>query len=276
MPVDPLQIKVVEILKTRRSENSLSGFSRIVNETCPQRPDNIDIHVEDANSADIARADIKALRKAGLTVTVNDRYESFATEAIVQHGKARTLLEWSEADRSRFFPIQPHRTFGWALHEADLAVQKLVAGASRRKVRDMVDIMLIDKRCLSLAAAAIAAPGKMPGASPIAILERARQIAIGHPVEELEELRLDQALDLPSVGDMKFAFADRVQEVIDLIIRDCWEAEPGNLYLDLGAKRLQIPQNSDLPSLTKHAATERGTVPFIQGALQRRTLEFGD
>jgi len=255
----------------------LLGFSRIVDETSLQRPDDIDIHVEDMNSADIARADISALRKAGLIVIVNDRYANFATEAIVQDGTARALLEWSEADRSRFFPIQPHPTFGWALHKADLAVQKLVAAASRRKARDMVDMMLIDKQYMPLATAAIAAPAKMPGASPIAILERARQIAVGHPVEDFETLRLDQdALDLPSVGDMKFTFADRVQEVIDLIIRDCWEAEPGNLYLDLRAKRPQIPRNADLPSLTKHAATERGTVPFIQGARQRQTLEFGD
>ncbi|WP_204337611.1 hypothetical protein, partial [Klebsiella pneumoniae] len=77
------------------------------------------------------------------------------------------MLEWYEADRSRFFPIQTHPTFGWALHKADLAVQKLVAGASRRKARDMVDMMLIDKRYMSLATAAIAAPAKMPGASPI-------------------------------------------------------------------------------------------------------------
>ncbi|WP_204349637.1 hypothetical protein, partial [Serratia marcescens] len=90
-------------------------------------------------------------------------------------------------------------------------------------------MMLIDKRYMSLATAAIAAPAKMPGASPIAILERARHIAVGPPIEDFEALRRDQAPDLPSVGDMKFAFADRVQESIDLITRECWEAEPGNL-----------------------------------------------
>lgn len=189
-----------------------------------------------------------------------------SVEATITDGREQTQLEWSEADRARFFKIQPHPTFGWALHNADLAIQKLVAGASRREARDMVDLFLIDGRYMPLAIAAIAAPAKAPGASPIDLLERARKIAMGHPAEDIEALRLAAGSGLPGAGALKFAFADRVQAAIDAITERGWKAKPGRLYFNPRTGKAVFPTNEALESLRPLEATERGTVPFTAQA----------
>lgn len=253
MPADELEKRIAQILKSRRPPQ-------------PFRSQDNDIHVEDAEVRVIADADIGALRGAGLEVLNRTDHYGFAVEATITDGREQTQLEWSEADRARFFKIQPHPTFGWALHNADLAVRKLVAGASRREARDMVDLFLIDGRYMPLAIAAIAAPAKAPGASPIDLLERARKIAMGHPAEDIEALRLAAGSGLPGAGALKFAFADRVQAAIDAITERGWKAKPGRLYFNPRTGKAVFPTNEALESLRPLEATERGTVPFTAQA----------
>lgn len=174
MPLDSLQQRIATILKARRSKQSFVGGSSVFNDTFPRRSDNIDIYVEDRPISEIAKDDIAVLKAAGLQVTANDQFYGFVVEALVSADGEVTKLEWNEADRRRFYPIQPNDTFGWTLHKTDLAIQKLVAAATRRVARDAVDVLLIDRLYAPLSALAIAAPAKLEGASPIAILERAR------------------------------------------------------------------------------------------------------
>lgn len=268
MPLDELQKRIARILKSRRSPQSFVGGSSVFNERFPRRSQDIDIYVEDVDVATIANADIDALRKSGLNVTDRVDHYGYAIEATISDGREQTQLEWSEPDRARFFPIQSHPTFGWALHKADLAVQKLIAGASRNQARDMVDLYLIDQNYMPLAIAAIAAPAKMPGASPIEILERARRTAMGHPVADIQALRLTIGPELPEPGKLKFEFADRVQEAIETITQTCWEAQPGRIYFNRAGKAA-IPKNSALHLLKPHEATERGTVPFTPQAIAK-------
>lgn len=269
MPLDQLQARIARILRSRRSRQSFAGGSSVFNETFPRSSQDIDIYVEDVEVPVIADADIGALRDAGLKVSNRTDHYGFAVEATISDGREQTQLEWSEADRARFFTIQSHPTFGWALHKADLAIQKLIAGASRREARDMVDLFLIDGRYIPLAIAAIAAPAKAPGASPIDLLERARKIAMGHPAEDIEALRLAAGSGLPGAGALKFAFADRVQAAIDAITERGWKAKPGRLYFNPRTGKAVFPTNEALASLRPLEATERGTVPFTAQAIAK-------
>ena len=189
MSLDPFQSRVVGLLKDRRSRQSFVGGAAVFNETYPRISDDLDSYAEDVDIALIADADLAALIGAGLCIAFRIDHHGFAIEASITDGVSTTLVEWNEADRERFFPVQPHATFGWALHKSDLAIQRLVAAATRRKARDAFDLRLIDGQYMPLAVAALASPAKFPGASPIAMLERARTNAMGIPGEEFDALR---------------------------------------------------------------------------------------
>ena len=67
MPLEPLQKEIVAILKFRRSPKSFVGGSSVFNEHFPQISDDIDIYAEDVEVTTIAKLDVEALQKAGLT-----------------------------------------------------------------------------------------------------------------------------------------------------------------------------------------------------------------
>ena len=266
MSLEPLQKDIVAVLKSRRSEKSFVGGSSVFNETFPRRSDDIDIYAEDVAIETIAEADTQALRAAGFHVDVNDQFYGFVIEATVARASGdseATKLEWSEPDRLRFYPISQSETFGWTLHKTDLAVQKLIAAATRRQARDPFDLLLIARRYAPLAALAFAAPAKLNNVSPIAILERALRNAIGHPIEEYLALKRDDGPETPPLDEIKQAFAETVDDAIETIAHDCVSAAPGALYLAQGSDIPAIPRDADLPRLRRHEISARGTVPIF-------------
>ena len=266
MSLEPLQKDIVAVLKSRRSEKSFVGGSSVFNETFPRRSDDIDIYAEDVAIETIAEADTQALRAAGFDVDVDDQFYGFVIEATVARARGdseATKLEWSEPDRLRFYPISQSETFGWTLHKTDLAVQKLIAAATRRQARDPFDLLLIARRYAPLAAIAFAAPAKLHNVSPIAILERALRNAIGHPIEEYLALKRDDGAETPALEEIKQAFAETVDDAIQTIMHDCVGARPGAVYLAPGADTPAIPRDADLPRLRRHEISARGTVPIF-------------
>ena len=278
MPLDRLQLDISKILKSCRSPKSFVGGSSVFNETFPRMSDDIDIYAEDIPIAQIAKRDVAALRAAGFHAKVDDQFYGYVVEAIITRSPESvegTKLEWTEADRRRFYPIQTNKTFGWTLHKTDLAVQKLIAAASRRKARDALDVLLIDHGYAPLAALAIAAPAKLETASPVAILERILQNGNEHPMDDYLALRIDgDAMPFP-IREIKMRLADKINATIDIIIASCPNAEPANIYLARGNDRPQIPTNNVLPNLFKHGITSKGTVPIFR-SITRSIHEIGD
>lgn len=70
-----------------------------------------------------------------------------------------------------FSPISDE-DFGFRLHFADLAVNKLLACAGRKEARDFADLWMIDQFAMPLWRLANAAPGKDGRWSPFSIVER--------------------------------------------------------------------------------------------------------
>ena len=265
MSLPPLQRRIVALLKERRSCHSFVGGSAVFNETYPRISDDLDIFAEDRAIAEIAAEDIEALQRGGLRVVSRVDHYGFAIEAEISDGAASTLVEWSEADRERFFPIAPHETFGWALHKSDLAIQKLIAAATRRKARDSFDLALIDARYMPLAIAALAAPAKFPGVSPITLLERARMNAMGLPAADFEAMRRDAEAAALTAGEIKCDFADRIQRAIDALAELSPAVAPGRLYIDPETNAPILPTAATLPRLVEHRASSRGAIPRIIG-----------
>jgi hypothetical protein len=96
------------------------------------------------NSADLAAAyasaDESLLREAGYSVEWQLRGEGFY-RAVVSLGDEHVCLDWTTDSAFRFFPAQQDEDFGYCLHQADIAINKVLALAGRSEIRDFLDIL---------------------------------------------------------------------------------------------------------------------------------------
>lgn len=247
---------------------SFVGGSTVFNASFPRRSADLDVYVEDANLSEIADGDIAALRSNGFAVAVDTQFYGLLVEAKVSRKGQSTLVEWSDADRDRFFPVLEDPVFGWILDPVDLAVQKLIAAATRRAARDVVDILLLNLMFAPLAALAIAAPAKLSGASPTSILDRALRNALGHR-HHFSTLVLDPRMPF-DIGQVKVVLADAVEQAIEEITRSCDQAEVGFVYCLPGTTSVQMPKNDRLSVLERRGISERGLVPIVDRNGQSR------
>ena len=91
--------------------------------------------------------------------------------AVVGRGDDHVRLDWTTDSAFRFFPAQRDEDFGYCLHPADLATNKVLALVGRSEIRDFLDILQLDREYLSLGAIIWAACGKDEGYTPALILE---------------------------------------------------------------------------------------------------------
>lgn len=105
-------------------------------------------------------------------------------------------LEWALDSAFRFFPVQGDSEFGFTLHMADLATNKILALAGRWEARDFIDALYLHEHYAPLGLLAWAAAGKDPGLTPSFILEQSARFNRLHP-EELTAVLGSDRLDLP-------------------------------------------------------------------------------
>jgi hypothetical protein len=85
-------------------------------------------------------------------------------------------------------------TFGFVLHPVDLAMNKVMAAAGRRELRDIVDLVTIHETIMPLGAAIWAAVEKSPGFTPEGLIAEIRRNA-NHPAAEWRALQSSEPLD---------------------------------------------------------------------------------
>jgi hypothetical protein len=79
-----------------------------------------------------ADADGIVLEEAGYSEWVSRKA---VYKAIVAKGREHVRLDWTTDSAFRFFPVQPDEDFGYCLHMADLATNKVLALAGRAEIR---------------------------------------------------------------------------------------------------------------------------------------------
>jgi len=114
--------------------------------------------------------------------------------AEVTQGDASTRLEWVADSDYRFFPTLPDETFGYVLHPVDLAMNKIMAAAGRRELRDIVDLVTVHQTILPLGAVIWAAVEKSPGFTPEGLIAEIRRNA-NYPAAEWRALHSSEPLD---------------------------------------------------------------------------------
>jgi hypothetical protein len=261
MPLTPFQKQVARLLAANRNPESHVAGGAVINrgEDGVRFSDDLDIfHDVAASVAASAEADAKTLREAGLSVEWTLRGEGIF-KAVVSGGDDRVRLDWTTDSAFRFFPVQPDEDFGYCLHPADLATNKVLALAGRTEIRDFLDILLIDRSYLSLGAVIWAACGKDAGFTPALLLDQTNR----HSRFQENDLQGESLARPVDFRDLKRQWLE-ARERAERLIERLPDEELGCLYLDQQTKPVTPdPASSDFASLARHFGSVRGAWPRI-------------
>jgi hypothetical protein len=184
MALTQLQSDILRRLAKNRSERSYLAGGLVLNKNWQRRSDDIDIfHDTDEEVAGAAKADLATLNAAGYK-THKDILIYGLAEATVSDGHSETIIQWMSETKRRFFPLVKDDDWGVRLHQADLAVNKVIAASARSKARDIADLVSIAHNYCSLGPLVLAAAGKPPNFSPKRTIDEIRRHALSILAED--------------------------------------------------------------------------------------------
>jgi hypothetical protein len=259
MPLTAFQRGVARILANHRNPDSYLAGGAVLNrgEDGLRFSDDLDIfHDVAASVAASAEADAKALGDAGYVVEWTLRGEGIF-KAEVSRGEDRVRLDWTTDSAVRFFPVQPDEDFGYCLHRADLATNKVLALAGRIEIRDFLDILSIDRSYLSLGAVMWAACGKDQGYTPALLLDQTNRHS-RFQESDLKSENLARPVDLRELKRQWLEARERAERLFERLPFE----ELGCLYLDEANNPVTSdPDDPRFPGLKRHYGSVRGAWP---------------
>ncbi len=194
MPLSKIQTDILGIIAQRRDPESYVAGATPLNRHTTRFSQDIDLFNDrEEKVAETAEADASALGTAGYRVTWLRRLPMIHTAEITKDGVG-TRLEWVVDSDYRFFPTMKDEAFGFVLHPVDLAINKVMAAAGRREVRDIVDLVVIHEKILPLGALIWAAVEKSPGFTPEGLIAEIRR-NLHHPRGEWNRLAFSEPID---------------------------------------------------------------------------------
>ncbi len=252
MPLTPLQRMAVNTLRLFRTEHDYVGGGAALNRGWPRLSDDMDIFRDDRNQLpEGVEWELQALRNAGFSVeiTANDEW---MVEAILRMYGSETKIQWLDDAETcrRFFPAIEDEDLGFRLHQADLAVNKVLC-ASRRNTapRDAVDLVSIVRRYSPLGPLIWAATGKVPDLGPPSIIRDIRSIAFGYADEEIRAVRMEDGSTITRVE-----LRGTLDAALDRAYEYCDETAPiehdGRLFVDV----TETPVEADSEAISNGTA----------------------
>ncbi len=255
MPLTSFQSRILRLLAGHRNPESYVAGSTPLNRERPRFSEDIDIfHDREERVAKAAEEDSVALRAEGLDI-VWERREPAVYTAEILSGNERTHLEWVADSDFRFFPTVRDELFGYMIHPVDLATNKVMAAAGRRKVADAVDLLTINDHILPLGPVIWAAVEKAPGYTPEGLIAEIRRNAVRYREEDLRAVPSNEVLD-PKV------FLGRLRAVLDeaeAFVSRMPTEKIGLLFLKDG--KVVEPDPERLDDYATHAGRRRGHWP---------------
>ena len=261
MPLSTIQSEVLRLIAANRSPDSFVAGATVLNRAAgtPRYSVDLDLfHDLEDSIARSAETDAATLRAAGHDLSWLLRTPAFHV-AVVRADTGSLKIEWAHDSAFRFYPIQADDRFGYRLHHADAAVNKVLALAGRSEVRDFVDVLHLDESYLSLGALAWAACGKDPGFTPEFLLEHVARHA-AYTQRDLDRLSLREPLDLGMLKQRWLVALARARALVAELPPD----EVGCLYLDRGQQpATPDPSSGTFLALVRHTGSLRGAWPTI-------------
>jgi hypothetical protein len=140
------------------------------------------------------------------------------------------------------------------LHPVDLAINKVMAAAGRRAVRDLVDLITAHRTILPLGALVWAAVEKSPGFTPEGLIAEIRRNA-HYPAAEWRSLETTEPLDPGKIMEELRAILNEAQAFVAAMP----SAKAGLLFLQDGA--VVQPDPERLHQYATHTGQKRGHWP---------------
>jgi len=264
MALTEIQRSALAAIARNRSPSSHCAGGTVLNVTDIRLSDDIDLFHDAFDAvAQSFQTDRTSLQEAGFQVVETDRstpHRGHAEARVLRNGD-EVLLQWVHDSAVRFMPAIEDPDFGWRLHDHDLAVNKLLALAGRREIRDYYDIVRLIERGVSLAALAWAAPGKDPGFTPELILDEISRNSI-HPRSAWQALHVRGSVDPVR---MKQTFLTALREARDLL-QQLPPKTVGHLLIDASGEIASIDTAmiaGELNGIIAHPPTTGGAWPQI-------------
>lgn len=261
MPLTDLQARILRTLAVHRSPDSYLAGATVLHRDpeSPRFSQDIDFFHDIADSvAQSAETDATTLRNAGYGLQWLLRTPTFFRALVSTEGETMKM-EWAQDSAFRFFPIQEDPFCGYRLHDADAAVNKILALAGREEARDFVDILHLHGNFLSIGALAWAACGKDPGYTPSFLLDHAGR-HVAYTQDHLDRLSVRVPLDLMDLKRQWLTAVEQGQKLFDsLPVSDL-----GCLYLTPEGSPV-TPAISDrgFSTLRRHFGSVHGAWPSI-------------
>jgi len=256
MALTQLQSNILRCLAKNRSQTSYLAGGLMLNKNWQRRSDDIDVfHDTDEEVTEAAKADLTVLEAAGYKTNI-DFIIYGAVDATVSDGTSATIIQWFAETKRRFFPLVRDEEWGARLHQADLAVNKVLAASGRSKARDVADLVAIGHNYCPLGPLVLAAAGKPPNFSPRRTIDEIRRHALSIPAEEFAAVK-----GLPADWSAEFIRNEalRLIEVADNYIMS---ASP-NLLGILALNKNEVPievRDGKLGNVILRKATEEPEV----------------
>src|ERR1022692_1676645 len=150
VPLSKIQTEILRLLASHRDPESYVAGSTPLNRGATRYSDDIDVfHDREERVARAAEEDGALLHEQGYALQWLRR-EPNIYAVLAARGGETTKLEWLVDSDFRFFPTMRDETFGYILHTVDLALNKALAAAGRREVRDLVDLVTIHETILPI------------------------------------------------------------------------------------------------------------------------------
>ena len=254
MPLSSIQSEILRLLASHRDPESDIAGSTPLNRNTLRYSGDIDVfHDREERVAEAALSDARVLKEAGYSVTWLRQLPSIYSAQAGLKGEV-TRLEWVVDSDYRFFPVIHDRVSGYILHPIDLALNKTVAAAGRREVRDIVDLVTFHEGVLPLGALVWAAVDKSPGFTPEGLLAEIRRNA-RYPPSDWRALATDVPIDSANIlGRLRVAL-DQAEAFVARMPTE----KAGLLFLENG--RVVQPDPDRLDCYETHAGKRRGHWP---------------
>jgi hypothetical protein len=268
MPLTDFQKGVARLIAANRSPESHVAGGAVINrgEAGLRISEDLDIFHDVPEGgptaaemvAASAEADERVLRGAGYAVEWKTRVPGLF-RAVVSRGDDHLRLDWTTDSAFRFFPAQPDEDFGYCLHPADLATNKVLALVGRSEIRDFLDILQLDREYLSLGAIIWAACGKDEGYTPALILELTNRHA-RYQESDLRGENLVRPVDLKALKEQWIAARERAESLFAGLPAE----DLGCLYLDPENRPVTPdPAGQEFPGLIRHRGSVGGAWPSL-------------
>ena len=180
MALNEFQVTVLKLCATvrlTRGERYVAGGVALNSLLqAPRLSRDIDMFHDSSDALSVSwTEDRRMLETKGFGVSVLREAPSFV-EALVNHGAASTVVQWTVDSAFRFFPLILDDTIGLTLHPFDLATNKVLALVGRREVRDWIDTITCHQRLQPYGYLVWAACGKDPGYNPRLLIEISKRV----------------------------------------------------------------------------------------------------